>query len=134
MALQRNIPKRPTGITPFHVWCEAVHDRVFTALRFNDSPTGRFQQGQKGISAEAAPGGGSGTTVKLCVVTKLYGTAADAAFDYMMVTPWNPTAIDPLTGLPTGALSGAPFTCAKSLTEIGRASCRGQGGVSVGAG
>ena len=116
MALRYRIPKRPTGSDAYSVWKQAVHDRVFKALRFITSNTVQANEGQNGIWFEALGGGGNGTTIQLCAITELYGTDSDMAFNYIGVTPWDVTANNNL-----GGTTGSQFFCAKCLGGRGPA-------------
>jgi hypothetical protein len=75
-----------------------------------DTPTVKTNWNSKGVRYNASAGGGNGTTVKLCVVTQLFGTDEDMAYDYIGVTQFNTTSM---------SLSGAQFICAKAITARG---------------
>ena len=108
--IPNNVPKRPSGITPFHQWCKEVHDRLFKRLVFRNSSTVTWTQTENGISAQASAGGGSGTTVQLCVITELFGGVEDQAFDYFGATPWNSQS---------NSLQGSQIIVAKCVTARG---------------
>lgn len=60
MASKHGIPKPPVGSDPFHVWAQWVHERLAKYLQFNNSPTVKVREGQRGYSFDAAPAQGGG--------------------------------------------------------------------------
>lgn len=96
-----NIPKRPVGQGPFEQWCQAVHDRLFKALRFQNSNTVSVNVTPKGTWFDASAGGGAGTVLQVGVITTLFNA------DYIGVTAYS---------YESQSTQGAEFMCAKCIT------------------
>lgn len=102
-------PPRTTGFEPLATWQQAVEQEI-EGLQPINTPTVRADRRPRGIAYNAAPPGGTGTTVQLCVVTQLFGSDVAGAFDYIGVT---------LFDADTQTLSGSQFICAKCITARG---------------
>lgn len=105
-----NPPKRPVGNDDLSIFLQKTFDRLFKKLVFNNSSTVQVREAENGISFDASPGGGSGTTVQLCVVTELFGDDSGVAFDYFGATPWNAQSNN---------ISGSQIIVAKSVSARG---------------
>ena len=68
----------------------AVWDRLWgREAAFNNTATVRVRQTSAGYFWDASPAGGGGTTLQPYVVTELFGTDEDNAYDYFGATPWS---------------------------------------------
>ena len=108
-----NSPKRPTGNDDQATFMQKVYDRLFRKLVFHNSSTVTWKETENGFTAFASPGGSGGSNVQLCVITQLFGTDADMAYDYFGATPWNATSNN---------TSGSQIIVAKTITARGPAS------------